>query len=437
MSRANIWEILGIEPTTERGEIKKAYHQRLPLHHPEEDPEGFRQLREAFDTAIEYAATSAYTHHANIQPDEVDTEGITSDSFSTPSSDLPLNDFDVDGMQVLRSIYQQGVFFPDYSDSMLHVLNEKYKWSDFETNIREEFGSGFAETLRIRLDRAYSENANDRILQIEKFYAQNDLYEAFNILAYYLEKFPSDAPLRLLSVRLYYDLGYYAQVLEHIDAARAMGISDADLEVYRTATEACLYGINDERLVQLEKVILKAKKATIVHELLRDYYWGSQWKKMADVADVLVKSDPSVHNIACRGVALAALKKEKKAKKDFLYVMEQLKEREAHDLLNKSERVALAYAYYHFGFWRSGTLSGLLAGEKRDLNSAMENAVRGIRVEPGFYSLYELVLDLCSRSDQLKIPEEVARNANDYLLPSHPELAEKVIQLHQLQNLSL
>lgn len=44
------WKILGIEPTDDMTVIKKAYSSKLKIHHPEDDPEGYQRLREAFET---------------------------------------------------------------------------------------------------------------------------------------------------------------------------------------------------------------------------------------------------------------------------------------------------------------------------------------------------------------------------------------------------
>lgn len=51
----NCWEILGIEPTVEIKTIKKAYAVKLRIHHPEDDPEGFNQLRVAYEEALNEA----------------------------------------------------------------------------------------------------------------------------------------------------------------------------------------------------------------------------------------------------------------------------------------------------------------------------------------------------------------------------------------------
>jgi hypothetical protein len=49
-----MWDILGIEPTTDLEEIKRAYSALLPKYHPEDDPEGYQRLRQAFDFARKY-----------------------------------------------------------------------------------------------------------------------------------------------------------------------------------------------------------------------------------------------------------------------------------------------------------------------------------------------------------------------------------------------
>lgn len=54
----NIWEILDTEPTRDKATIRKAYARRLRLFHPEEDPVGYQQLREAYDHALRIAEYS-------------------------------------------------------------------------------------------------------------------------------------------------------------------------------------------------------------------------------------------------------------------------------------------------------------------------------------------------------------------------------------------
>ncbi|MWP47045.1 J domain-containing protein [Gilliamella sp. Pas-s27] len=51
----NFWQLLGIEKTTDTAVIRQAYRVKLPLYHPETDPDGFKALREAYESAMNYA----------------------------------------------------------------------------------------------------------------------------------------------------------------------------------------------------------------------------------------------------------------------------------------------------------------------------------------------------------------------------------------------
>ena len=49
------WEVLGIAETRDIREIRRAYAARLKITHPEDDAEGFKQLRAAFELVMSVA----------------------------------------------------------------------------------------------------------------------------------------------------------------------------------------------------------------------------------------------------------------------------------------------------------------------------------------------------------------------------------------------
>ena len=48
-----IWTALGLEPTKDVSAIKRAYAEKAKTCHPEEDPEGFLNLRRAYQAALD------------------------------------------------------------------------------------------------------------------------------------------------------------------------------------------------------------------------------------------------------------------------------------------------------------------------------------------------------------------------------------------------
>ncbi|HHT7392231.1 J domain-containing protein [Klebsiella oxytoca] len=53
------WEVLGIEYTNDVEVIRRTYLALLPSFHPESDPKGFKELRQAYESALQEAKTPA------------------------------------------------------------------------------------------------------------------------------------------------------------------------------------------------------------------------------------------------------------------------------------------------------------------------------------------------------------------------------------------
>lgn len=61
----NNWEILGIQPTANEREIKKAYARQTKIHHPETDPEGFQLVYKAYQRILK---TTNISKHIEVIP---------------------------------------------------------------------------------------------------------------------------------------------------------------------------------------------------------------------------------------------------------------------------------------------------------------------------------------------------------------------------------
>lgn len=94
------WETLEIEPTDDLTKIKKAYAKGLKIHHPEEDPEGYQLLREAYDSAIKQAKRGLIDTHIHIEDIESQQAWEIDDSEEIIQKN-PVEDF----IQKLEMLY--------------------------------------------------------------------------------------------------------------------------------------------------------------------------------------------------------------------------------------------------------------------------------------------------------------------------------------------
>lgn len=70
MDKIEIFQVLGIEPTKDESVIKNAYRKKLSITNPEDNPEGFKRLRTAFEEASRLAKESDETEEAEQEKDE-------------------------------------------------------------------------------------------------------------------------------------------------------------------------------------------------------------------------------------------------------------------------------------------------------------------------------------------------------------------------------
>ena len=143
----NFWDILGIAVTDDVSSIKRAYAKELKTHHPEDDPEGYQQLREAYDSATKYAKRSKAAkknniaqHNAEISNNELDK--IKNNSHVPPKIDI-LNDFLDETNDDKNSNYTHPhvQIFQDYFESS---DNSEQQLNDFYSQLQALYGDFFS-----------------------------------------------------------------------------------------------------------------------------------------------------------------------------------------------------------------------------------------------------------------------------------------------------
>jgi|GEM_PF-5055181 len=134
----NFWEVLGIEPTDKLSDIKKAYAKNLRLHHPEDDPEGFQNLREAYTAAINYAKRSQKDNATNdIEEGTYDTKLHDVNFDNEAEQDIKLHnvnfkdDIEVDSKRI--NLHN----FKDYEDLSSNEDNFKNSVDKFISNVEK------------------------------------------------------------------------------------------------------------------------------------------------------------------------------------------------------------------------------------------------------------------------------------------------------------
>ena len=152
----NKWEILGIEPTHDIKVIRKRYSELVKLYHPEDQPEIYQQIVEAYQSALREARANRTSQESSRR------EAISNQQFSEQeegainpvTSSLDFETFESEGETEQAEITKPSLDFGDVHES--DPLNETYKETAtlpiiFET-VSEGTSSQEADTVSHVLD---------------------------------------------------------------------------------------------------------------------------------------------------------------------------------------------------------------------------------------------------------------------------------------------
>jgi TonB family protein len=84
VTREEFWDVLGIEPTTSEADVRRAYAAKLRVTNPEDDAEGFKRLRAAYDNAL-FAARHRMARQVETFRTDFDPAG-PEETYTPPES---------------------------------------------------------------------------------------------------------------------------------------------------------------------------------------------------------------------------------------------------------------------------------------------------------------------------------------------------------------
>jgi tetratricopeptide (TPR) repeat protein len=227
----NFWDILGIKPTGDKNVIKEAYMDKLNLHHPEEDPEGFQTLRKAYETALKSDLDQG---NNNLEDFSIEAspvkqwisginklygnffERIDADSwYDVLNEDICCQiDTSKEASYELLNFLMDNYYLPH---KIWTILDEYFSWSEKKEELYEKFPRNFIDFISSNIDMDFGfryelfkkDMPIDYDGYIKNYYEANDelkfnhIYQTRKILDNSLGIYPYHPDMRILNGRYY------------------------------------------------------------------------------------------------------------------------------------------------------------------------------------------------------------------------------------------
>ena len=118
----NKWEILGIEPTHDVKTIRKRYSELVKLYHPEDQPEIYQQIVEAYQSALREARSNS------TRQETVGSEASSSQHFSNQEEKIVASPFNFETLSEEPTAHESNTSshvldFSDYLESEYLIRN--------------------------------------------------------------------------------------------------------------------------------------------------------------------------------------------------------------------------------------------------------------------------------------------------------------------------
>lgn len=156
----NCWTILGINKTKDKSVIKEAYIDKLSYINPEDDEEGFKELRKAYETALKECTEEEIYQDDN--PVSIWIEKVE-DMYRAFSRRIDENawisllhddvcfglDTKEDASLELLRFLMDNVYLPH---KIWAILNQYFNWVEDKEDLYEQFPAGFVEYVEYKVN---------------------------------------------------------------------------------------------------------------------------------------------------------------------------------------------------------------------------------------------------------------------------------------------
>ena len=221
MDRAEVFQILGIEQTKDEGVIKDAYRHILARTNPEDDQEGFKRLREAYEEACRLA--------------RVEEAGEREERDTTPS-----------GLWVEKAAAIYG---------NIRTRQSLERWEEL-----------FADECFISLEE--EENCRLKLLRflLDHFKLPTEVWKLFDRklsivgdAAGLKEKFPADFVRYIISK---------CERGEDVEFSQFEGEEEADYDLFLRCYDRCWPAIQEDKIEEAQEILKEADALKITHPIM-------------------------------------------------------------------------------------------------------------------------------------------------------------------------
>lgn len=166
MEKELVFQILEIEELRDERALKAAYMKKLKVTNPEDDPEGFRRLREAYEKAIELLRTTD-EEEGEVSKSEIDlwiekidtvyqnfkSRGDVEEWRALLSDEICKNlDTSIDARNAAITYLLSHYFLPM---EIWQCLDKEFSFAEDYEQLKEKFSAGFLDYVKYYLENPY------------------------------------------------------------------------------------------------------------------------------------------------------------------------------------------------------------------------------------------------------------------------------------------